>query len=172
LLYSERRIILPRGKIVKKLLLVATVVLALASPSVFAATQHGWAVGGEAVFPFAGSSLPSSGMINFKFTKIPIMFAVGISTAPALGITADYWFANERIADVFDWYAGVGGYMTINWNPNGLAVGGRIPLGLQAWPFGRNLEIFVEIAPAVGVSLVPTAFDWHLQGALGLRFWF
>jgi hypothetical protein len=23
----------------------------------------------------------------------------------------------------------------------------------------------------VGIILVPTGFDWHLQGAIGLRFW-
>jgi hypothetical protein len=160
---------------VKKLLFVALIAIIIAtfsSPSAFSAPKSGWAIGGEGVFPFAGSSLPSSGMLTFHVPRVPLIFAIGITSAPALGFTADYWFANDKIGSVFDWYAGVGGYLSINWNPNGLAVGGRIPLGIQAWPFGRNLEIFVELAPAVGVSLVPTAFDWHLQGALGLRFWF
>jgi hypothetical protein len=110
-------------------------------------------------------------MLNVHFPKVPLMFAVGVSSAPALGITADYWFANQKITGAFDWYAGIGGYLALNFNASS-ALGARIPLGIQAWPFGQAFEIFLEAAPAVGFSLIPTAFDWHLQGALGLRFWF
>ena len=50
--------------------------------------------------------------------------------------------------------------------------GDESPSGLQVWPFGQMFELFLEIAPAVGVSFIPTGFDWHFQGALGFRFWF
>jgi hypothetical protein len=155
----------------RKIIIIVGAVLVFASASAFA-RGSGFAIGGEAVFNFAGSSLPTSGMLTFRIPKVPVMFGVGISNAPAIGLTADYWFAEGKISGPFDWYAGIGAYASINWTPDGFALGGRIPLGLQAWPFGSNLELFVEIAPAIGVSLVPTAFDWHLQGALGLRFWF
>jgi hypothetical protein len=72
---------------------------------------------------------------------------------------------------IFDWYVGVGGYASIDVNPVNIDVGGRIPIGLQIWPIGRTLELFLEAAPAVGISFIPTGFGWHLQGALGLRFW-
>ncbi|MGA2479002.1 MAG: hypothetical protein ABSG63_09680 [Spirochaetia bacterium] len=155
----------------RKTIVLAAAILALASTSVFAKGSD-FALGGEAVFPFAGSSLPTIGMLTFHLPKVPVMFAVGISSAPAIGVTVDYWFADGKIAGPFDWYVGIGGYASINWNPDGFALGGRIPLGIQAWPFGQTLELFVELAPAVGVSVIPTAFEWHLQGALGLRVWF
>jgi hypothetical protein len=43
---------------------------------------------------------------------------------------------------------------------------------MQIWPINNGLELFLELAPAVGVQLVPTTFDWRFQGALGVRFWF
>jgi hypothetical protein len=45
-------------------------------------------------------------------------------------------------------------------------------VGVQSWPFGKQIEVFLEGAPAIGISVVPTAFDWHLQAAIGLRYWF
>jgi hypothetical protein len=155
----------------RKTFIVVVAVLALASTSAFARGSS-WAIGGEAVFPFAGTSLPTSGMLTFKVPTVPLMFAVGITNPPAIGVTVDYWFVNTKITGPLDFYAGVGGYASIAWEPSGVAVGARIPLGLQLWPFGQTLELFLEVAPAVGISVIPTAFEWHFMGALGLRFWF
>ncbi len=66
----------------------------------------------------------------------------------------------------------MGGYLALDPGSGYVAFGGRLPLGIQAWPFGSVFELFVEVAPAVGISVVPTNFDWHLQGAVGFRFWF
>jgi len=99
------------------------------------------------------------------------MIGIGVDSNVDIGLTADYWFAHGNIVSIFDYYAGVGGYLALSPNASYVAAGARIPLGLQAWPFGSVFELFLEVAPAVGVSFVPTGFDWHLQGALGFRFW-
>jgi hypothetical protein len=64
---------------------------------------------------------------------------------------------------------GVGAYLSFEL-PQNAAAGGRIPIN-RNYAFRDVLELFVEIAPAVGIILVPTGFDWHLQGAVGLRIW-
>jgi hypothetical protein len=157
----------------KKIFIAAIVVMLLAATGSFAAGGTGLAIGGEAALTFAGTGgLPMGAMLMLHLPRFPLMLGIGVSTTPAIGLTADYWAAQGKIVSIFDWYFGIGGYLLLNLNPVDISLGARIPLGLQMWPLGRSLEIFIEVAPAVGVSLIPTGFDWHFQGALGLRFWF
>ena len=157
----------------KKILVVAIAVMLLGATGAFAAGGTGLAIGGEASLSFAGTGdLPMSAMLMLHFPRFPLMLGIGASAAPAIGLTADYWAAQRKLIKILDWYVGIGGYLLLNLEPADISLGARIPIGLQIWPIGKTLEIFIEVAPAVGVSLVPTGFDWHLQGALGLRFWF
>jgi hypothetical protein len=157
----------------KKVLVLVFAVMMIATTGAFAAKGGGLAIGGEGALAFAGTGgLPMGAMLMLHLPQLPLMLGIGVSTSPAVGLTADYWFAHGALFSIFDWYVGIGGYLTVDLNPTGLAAGGRIPIGLQIWPFGQNLEFFLEVAPAVGVSLIPTGFDWHVQAALGLRFWF
>ena len=157
----------------KKILIIVVIVLACSSFSAFAAPGSA-AIGGEGAWYFAGTGgLPVGAMITFKIPQFPLMMAVGVAFPLSIGMTADYWIAHGNIVTIVDWYVGVGGYALINLNaPVNFDIGARIPIGLQIWPLGRTLEIFLEAAPAVGVSFLPTQFGWHIQGALGLRFWF
>ena len=157
----------------KKRIIVALAVLLIATSGAFALTQSGLAIGGEGALYFGGTGgLPAGAMLMLHFPGFPLMLGIGVSDSVAIGLTADYWLAHGNLVSIFDWYAGVGGYMSIYPSPTKIAVGARLPLGLQVWPFGQNLELFLEVAPAIGLSLIPTGFDWHFQGALGLRFWF
>ena len=161
-----------KGVNMKKILVVVFLIMLLASTGAFA-KGTGWAIGGEGSLYFAGNGgLPTSAMFLFHIPKIPLMFGIGVSNPFSIGFTADYWFAHGNLVSFLDWYAGVGAYLSVYTNPTNFILGGRIPLGLQIWPLGQTLEIFVEVAPAVGVAFVPTAFEWHFQGAVGLRFWF
>jgi hypothetical protein len=136
------------------------------------AKGSGFAIGGEGALNLAGSpGLPMSAMITFHVPQVPLMFAVGVGSPFAIGATADYWAARGTLTSIFAWYLGVGGYFSYISDGGSVAVGGRIPIGLQAWLLRQTLEIFVEGAPAVGVVLVPTGFDWHLQAAVGVRVW-
>jgi hypothetical protein len=137
------------------------------------AKGSGFAIGGEGALYIAGAGgLPVSAMLTFHIPQVPLMFGIGVSSPIALAATVDYWAAHGSLSSIFTWYAGIGGYLALDLGPAAtLTAGGRIPIGLQAWPVGQVLEVFIEIAPAVGVVLVPTGFEWHLQGAIGLRFW-
>jgi hypothetical protein len=115
--------------------------------------------------------LPVGAMLTLHLPQFPLMLGIGVSTPLALGITADYWFAHGNLVGIFDWYAGVGGYLALDFSPTDLVLGARIPIGIQVWPFGQTLELFLEVAPAIGLSFIPTGFWWHFQGAVGLRFW-
>jgi hypothetical protein len=154
--------------------LVLAIILTCGVTSTFAAAKgSGLAIGGEGALYFGGTGgLPMAAMLVFHLPQFPLMFGVGVSNAPAFGITADYWAAHGTLSSVFAWYFGIGGYLSVDLgSTTSVSAGARLPIGLQAWPVGNVLEIFLEAAPAVGVILVPTGFDWHLQGAIGLRFW-
>ncbi len=107
------------------------------------------------------------------------------------------WFGNVRIhadylwaADVFNsrkagMYFGLGAVLGLGrgrgvfvkgkgneWyyydNENAVAVGLRVPVGLNFMPFKAPVELFAEIAPIIG--LVPsTGLGW--DGAIGIRYY-
>ncbi|MGA2976399.1 MAG: hypothetical protein ABSF77_13900 [Spirochaetia bacterium] len=157
----------------KKILFLVLVVLLASATGAFAAKGSGLAIGGEGSLYFGGSGgMPMGAMLTLHLPKFPMMLGIGIDSSLDIGVTADYWVARGNLASIFGWYVGVGGYLTLYSSPFDLALGGRIPIALQAWPFGQSFEIFLEVAPAVGFSLIPTGFDWHIQSALGFRFWF
>jgi hypothetical protein len=158
----------------KKVLVLAFVILMVGATGAFALGGDGLAIGGETALHMGGTGgLPVGGMLLLHLPGFPLMIGVGVSSAPAVGVTADYWFAYGPESGIIGWYVGIGGYMRIDLEPNSFAFGARLPLGLQLWPLNRrNLEFFLEVAPAVGVRFVPTGFDWHLQAALGIRYWF
>jgi len=153
----------------RALLLAALLLLAAAGT----VSARGFAIGGEGALYLAGAGgLPMSAMLTFHIPQVPLMFGIGVQSPFAIALTADYWAAHGNLVSILSWYAGIGVYGSFDFNGGNAAIGGRIPIGLQAWPLRNVVEIFVEIAPAVGVILVPTGFDWHLQGAIGVRFWF
>jgi hypothetical protein len=155
----------------KKILILALIALIGCSTAAFAA--GGFAIGGEGALYIAGNGgLPAGAMLSLKLPQFPLMLGIGVSWPLSVGLTADYWIAHGNIVSILDWYVGVGGYASVSVSPVDINVGGRIPIGLQVWPIGKTLELFIEAAPAVGVYFIPTGFDWHIQGAAGLRFWF
>lgn len=155
----------------RRILVIALAIMLLASAGAFAKSS-GFAIGGEGSLYFAGNGgLPVYAMLTLHFPRVPLYFGIGVSSAADIGFTADYWFNHGNLGGIFAYYVGIGGYLALSPNTPSFAGGARLPLGLQLWPFGSAFEIFFEVAPAVGVSIVPTGFDWHLQGAIGFRFW-
>jgi hypothetical protein len=156
----------------KKFIMIVCMGLMIATTGAFAQKGEGLAIGGEAFMNFSGTAaLPVGGALVVHLPGVPLMFAIGANSLPALGITADYWLGHGPIAGILDWYIGVGAYLTMYLSPNSVALGARVPFGIQLWPAGQNLEFFLEAAPGLGVNLSPTQFEWHLRVALGLRYW-
>jgi hypothetical protein len=72
------------------------------------------------------------------------------------------------------WYLGLGVYSCFGFgDPFGLAVGGRLPVGLGFQPIPL-LELFIEVSPGIGLGILPDPvyLDWNVVGLLGIRFWF
>jgi hypothetical protein len=95
-----------------------------------------------------------------------------------LGVTGDYLLLDKPITPVgsgsLDWYLGAGLFIWIHDNDDfGFGGGLRVPIGLDL-NFGR-IDIFLEVAPQIGLSLLPSVSfggsDW-VNGAIGFRFWF
>ena len=157
----------------KKVLMVFVILMIVASTSAFAVKGAGLAIGGEGALYLDGSGgLPVAAMLTLHLPGLPLILGIGVDEPLGLGLTADYWLGHGNLKGIFDWYAGVGAYLAVYFNPTDIAIGARIPLGIQMWAFGETLEIFLEVAPAVGVYTAPTAFWWHIQAALGFRIWF
>jgi hypothetical protein len=159
----------------RKTLILIIIVLLVSATGAFAATGGTAAVGVEGALNFGqAGGMPMGAMILLHFPQVPIMWGIGLDSAMDIGLTGDYWFTQGTMASILSWYVGIGGYMYLGLgsDPVGFSAGARIPLALQLWPFGRKLEFFIEVAPALGISIIPTGFDWHLQSAIGLRYWF
>ena len=157
------------------LVIVLVLLMGFSASSAFAA-KNGFALGAE--FTFANWFGGYGAMLTFHLPKFPVMFAVGGAFAQNYAnivLTADWWFANSRLVGILDYYIGLGLYSNITLaEPASFAFGARLPLGLQIWPVGSVLELFLELAPAwipfTSYGILPANFD--LQGALGFRIWF
>ena len=171
----------------KKLLLAAIAVMGIGSLQVY-----GIGLGVEGTGGIGGYNAYGHGgfMVTAKFDNLPYM-ALGADFGlwgGSLGFTADWWLLDNKIVGPLNWYLGVGPYLGFRWYdtnwgyayPNrpsaGFSVGVRVPIGLHVFPV-KWLEIFGEFAPAAGVGFFdfdgkPVFFDWQLQAAIGVRFWF
>ncbi|HYW84760.1 MAG TPA: hypothetical protein VFB30_15965, partial [Spirochaetia bacterium] len=115
----------------KKILIVACVIMLLATTGAFAAREGGWAIGGEGSLYLAGNGgLPAGAMFLLHVPKIPLMFGLGINSPFSVGLTADYWFAHGNLVSFLDYYVGVGAYGQIFTSPSNVELGGRVPFGL------------------------------------------
>ena len=112
-------------------------------------------------------------MLSLKLDEFPAVFGLGVSIGSSIriGATADWWLWGMDLGDILYLYVGPGLYARIG---GGFDVGARVPVGLQFWVIDP-LELFLEVAPAIGISLIGGALDFpdfKLQSSLGFRFWF
>jgi hypothetical protein len=157
----------------KRIVLLVLIALVGLSTGAFAA-ENGFAVGAE----FAITNLSGYGaMLTFHLPSVPLMFGLGASLGAGyldIALNADYWLAHGRLVGIVDYYLGLGFTGAVTINPTSLSLGARLPLGLQIWPVGRTLELFVELAPAWipiaggGINVA----NFALQSGLGFRIWF
>jgi hypothetical protein len=170
----------------KKIVVILVVMLFFVSSFALAQYKDGAALGVQGNGGYSTFSGVGGPAISFKIPQLPIMWGVsfGFSTYNfSLGVTADWWFINNNIEDIpLSWYVGAGifggafsssGY----WN---MAIGGRVPVGLQFWLFElidelpNKLEIFIEAAPALGIYFgsQQAGLAFTINGSLGVRWWF
>ena len=153
----------------RKTWIIALVLLVVLA---FGASAQTLGVGGAFSIDPLGD-LPSSAMLSLKLPSIPFLWGVGAQIGQdtfQLAFTADWWLYQTNLVSFLNLYVGPGLYLAV---PQPFEIGGRVPIGLNAYPL-EVLELFLEIAPTLvffssdGVR-IPT---FGLQGAFGFRFWF
>jgi hypothetical protein len=161
----------------KKFLTVCAIGLALATSNVFA--DHPSSLGLGVVF--GGSVDGGAAALSLKVPSLPIYWAIRLDIGNGffgLGATGDYYFIDDvLVSDInLGWYFGLGGYASL-WGFSdklGFAAGARVPVGLSL-QFLKHGEVFVEIAPQLGIQVLPSVHFPHasyFNGALGIRYWF
>jgi hypothetical protein len=155
----------------RKIVLLVIVILLAVSGVSFAAQNFG--IGIEYGLDVLGG-LPNQALVTISMRQLPVVLGVGVQLFQNyfnLGVIADWWLFHTHLVGVLDMYAGPGLYLTLPY----FELGGRIPVGLQIWPIGKVLELFLEIAPSMafvsyrsGISIP----NLGLQAGLGFRFWF
>jgi len=159
----------------KKGVILAFITVGLLSVSTAAFARADIAIGAEAA---SQNFNDWGGRFVFHLPHVPLYFGIGglaESGGFALDFTMDYWFVHSRLSGMLDYYVGIGGYLALAaGNQSSFDLGARLPIGLQIWPVGSVLEIFLEIAPAwIPISsggLAPLTFQ--VQPAIGFRIWF
>jgi len=162
----------------KKTVLVL-ILLAVISAGAFADHPGGFGigvVGGYSGAWGAGKGYSHYGL-SLKVPSIPIYWAVNMHITDdvfSFGLTGDkYILDNKLVPDInLNWFIGVGGWGGITISKElALSIGLRVPIGLSWQPLPL-LEIFLDIAPSLGLAINPLDFPaggWPIE--LGLRFW-
>ncbi len=153
----------------KRILVIAAVLLIAVSVAGFSQT---FGIGGAFSLDAVGG-LPSGAMLSLKVPAFPVVWGLGLQLGNNqfnLGLTADWWLFTTNLVSFINLYVGPGLYLAL---PQPFEIGGRVPIGLNAYPLDV-LELFLEFAPTlVFVSNRGIAIpSFSLQGAFGFRFWF
>jgi hypothetical protein len=156
----------------KTVLVVFVLVLLFSASSSFAATGLG--IGVEFGLNVLGG-LPNQALLTLKMNNLPFVLGIGFQLMENyfnMGMTLDWWLFQSHLVGIIDIYIGPGLYLVL---PNYFEIGGRVPIGLQIWPIGKVLELFLEIAPSmafVSDRAGITIPNLGLQAGFGFRFWF
>jgi hypothetical protein len=108
--------------------------------------------------------------------SIHLAFNWYFGSEKTLGMTADFWLFNPRIASSLHFFLGGGLYanMLIGSNNFDFKGGVRFPLGLNIKLAKDVFEIYVQGAPSIGLRFYPSLGGdrFFLPFALGGRVWF
>lgn len=163
----------------KKILAVAAV---LAVFGIFGASaKNSTSLGLQAGYNPAGGWGPA---ITFKVASLPCVFAADVgftsdAQLSSVGVTADWWIANPRLAGMLNYYYGPGvavAFHTTSAAP-ALDVDFRAVAGLNIFPI-NFLELYAQVAWQPGIYIPfyegsKISFSWwSLPINAGFRFWF
>jgi len=170
----------------KRIILVLVLFTIIATGSAFADHPKGIGVG---VFYGTSSSWGARGWgygyghgyygLSLKVPSIPIFWGINMRITEGyfqLGLMGDKYFIDQvLVKDVgLNWFLGLGLYGNVAfWNDtSSFAFGARLPIGLSWQPI-KPLEIFLNLAPSLGIHINPLDFPNGGFGAeFGIRVWF
>jgi hypothetical protein len=118
--------------------------------------------------------------LALKLPKSPLFWGLHLniySGYVGLGATGDKYFNDETLVREgnfkLDWYMGLGGYANLGFGSSASAsIGARLPVGLS-WHITKTAELWLGIAPSLGIGILPSfSFpNWDIAGELGFRLW-
>jgi hypothetical protein len=186
----------------KKFVMMFALVAIIATGTAFADHPGGLGIGVVVFYPGGGG-------LSLKIPSIPIYWSInagagadGNTSHFSINLTGDYYLIDKAlVSDIgLHWFLGLGGFGSfynytynvkdhdISGSYTRIAAGARIPLGLSWQPISL-LEIFLDIAPSLGVNIdsgstykyggkeyemnkggVGFGFYWPIE--LGIRLWF
>ncbi|AEJ61174.1 hypothetical protein Spith_0900 [Spirochaeta thermophila DSM 6578] len=154
-------------------------VLMVALLTAVALSAHGFGIGLAFGLEPVGGLPGTNAFLSVKPNGSPLLWGLGFTVGSeqvSIGLTGDYWFTNEQLVGVLNYYLGLGfyvGYARMN-DENDIQLGGRVPIGLNIFPLSP-LELFLELAPTFTQRIADPFkfpdFNFGLQGSLGFRFW-
>jgi len=118
--------------------------------------------------------------LSLKIPNVPVFWGANLGFSSdhfSLGISGDKYFIESALVSGIGlhWYVGLGAWVDLLWfgDTADLSVGARLPIGLS-WHILNFLELFLDVAPSLGVQIVPEFYfpagGWPIE--LGVRFWF
>jgi hypothetical protein len=123
---------------------------------------------GIGIFGSAGSTggATAGGLgLTLKWGSFPVVGLKYDFTAQAMDLSCDYYVIDaEPIGKGFSYFLGAGAYLGLS-SGDGMAVGLRIPAGLQFWPV-KKFELF--LSPVLSVPVFPK-ITVGIGAELGLR---
>lgn len=162
----------------KRIMLAVSMALALGAGA-FADHPAGLGVGLVAVSDYGSAGMGSQLGLSLKLRGIPIFWGAHLSFNAnylGLGVTGDRYFNDEGLirekSFKLDWFLGLGGYANLAMSSSPSAsLGARLPIGLS-WHPTREFEVWLDIAPSLGIGLSPLSFpNWGVPAEIGVRAW-
>lgn len=112
--------------------------------------------------------------ITFRFTETS-PFVFGLSESNGLkrfAVFADFWLINKPLTETFNLYAGAGAYAGAAISPFRFSVGGRIPIGVNAFFLNDFIEPYAQIVPSAGFAFGSGGgLQVSIPVNIGIRFW-
>jgi hypothetical protein len=121
---------------------------------------------------------PSGLTVKYKMSEkqaLDFRLGIGFRFDNAFLGQVNYLISPFELANTGDFslpfYVGLGGTLFVfnNGNNDGIAINARVPIGVALELNAVPLDIFLEVAPQLG--LIPDV-DVFIDGAVGVRFWF
>lgn len=163
----------------RKVVLIAVVLLLMSGTAVFADHPDGLGIGIVGGGGYGAGGGGGGVGLSLKLPPLPIYWAVNLrfnANHFGFGITGDYYFIDDTLLSEgalnLGWFLGAGGIVNLGFGNDyfGFSIGARVPIGLSLQI--RPVEIFLNVAPAIGLGIAPNfGLFWDIGGELGVRIW-
>jgi hypothetical protein len=164
----------------KKIILVIALATILATGTAFADHPTGLGIGVVGGYLGEWNSGYNYGAtaLSLKLSGIPIYWALRVDLSEwymSFNVMGDSYLIDQALVDkLVHWYLGLGAYVNLGLFNDSLmlSLGARLPIGLSIQPIPL-LEIFFEVAPSIGLTVVPSFYFPHggWGGGFGIRLW-